>query len=674
MNNKEHNDNSSIMTRRLDQCLHYGFHFLVIIIPLIISYEITYDQFDLAKLTFLRIITVFLLLCFATKMIVENKVKIKRTSLDIPIILFLALITLSTIFSIHPATSVFGKYKRYEGLLTYVNYVILFFLASQFFKSIDQVRSVAYSMVITAGAVSFYGLLQHFDLDFLTWLAGFESGRSFSTFGNPVLLGGYLVIVLPISLSLLFFLSELKQRIAIGASLFLIFSCLIMTFSRSALLGGFLGLVGFFVVGWRGFEAKKKVILLIFSFAVIVISIFGLSSLFSVRSAEFLKERISTGIAVKGSALTRLEISKSAVKMIEARPFLGFGPDCFRLAFRKYQTLRYARLVGEASIADNAHNYFLQLASTAGIPAFFAFVAIIGVFILLAWRSRYKFKERKDCFITYGLMLSVMGYLFHLFFGISVVGSTTLLWLILGMVAGLSPSSVVDLKWHNQQNLRKALSVIVLLASLLLVSISCFPFLADFHFAEANDLAEIGYYDRSVVQYQEAFRYFPYTDLYYNGLGSLNIKWAKATNERKYFDDAVDALETAREVNLLESDNYLQLALIYFYGAEHFDSLYYSKAIENLKKVLILEPYSSRAYYLLGASYVDRGYFKKAVKNLKRAVDITSNLEDAYFYLGLSYERLGQVKRAVHSYRKALSINSNNRGAEQALKRLESKK
>jgi tetratricopeptide (TPR) repeat protein len=152
------------------------------------------------------------------------------------------------------------------------------------------------------------------------------------------------------------------------------------------------------------------------------------------------------------------------------------------------------------------------------------------------------------------------------------------------------------------------------------------------------------------------------------------MKWARATTEKKYFNRAADALKTAQKISPLETDNYFQLASVYFFGAREFDSHYYAKTINQLKRALILEPYSSWAYYLLGMSYVETGYFREAVKNLKRAVDITPNFEDAYFYLGLAYERLDNKREAIAAYRKALLLNSKNWGTKEALERLKSQK
>lgn len=661
-----------------DKCIYYGFIVLVAILPLIISYKITYDQFDLAKLTFLRIATVFLLFCYAAKLITEKKGEIKRTDLDYPILIFLGLVLLSTIFSVHPLTSLFGKYRRYDGLLTYLNYGIIFFLAAQFFKDTDRIRTVAYSMVISAAVISVYGLLQYLGFDFLKWVSvPFEFDRSFATFGNPTFLGGYLVIILPISLGLFFSASDMRNQIILGVSLVLVFSCLIVTFTRAAWIGGLLNLICFFTLSWKRLKAKKQVyitaacLLLIAAAFLIKSSSFFTSSDRDVSRLNVdIGERITSGVSVQGSALTRVMIWESALKMVRAKPLFGFGPDCFRLMMRKYQSLKYKRLVGESTIADNAHNYLLQLASMMGIPAMIAFITILGLFIFLAQKVLLKFSEQREYPLLVGIALSIFGYLIHLFFGISVVGSTTFLWIIMGMIAGLSSDSKIDFEWSNYRGLRVFLLIAMSIIAFILASLSLFPFIADYYFDNGNELAVIGYYDRSVVQYKKAMQYAPYLDIYPYELGSLNLKWAAKAGEAKYFDLTIQNFETAKDLNPLEVNNYTQLGLVYLYGGRSYDPSYYVKAKYSLEKALELEPYSSYAYYLLGVESGENNEYKEGVKYLKKAVDITPNFEDAYYYLGFFYEQLDHNEEAIKSYRKALSLNSDNAGAKKALERL----
>ncbi len=63
---------------------------------------------------------------------------------------------------------------------------------------------------------------------------------------------------------------------------------------------------------------------------------------------------------------------------------LGWGADTFRLVFPKFKPLEYVRDAGGNSVADNAHNYPLQLASGVGIPGM---LLLYGVFVWAGVRS-----------------------------------------------------------------------------------------------------------------------------------------------------------------------------------------------------------------------------------------------------------------------------------------------
>ncbi len=57
----------------LDLAIYYGFHFLVFCLPLVFS-RATYDQFDLPKVVFLRITTLFLLYGWLAKFFFSSRV------------------------------------------------------------------------------------------------------------------------------------------------------------------------------------------------------------------------------------------------------------------------------------------------------------------------------------------------------------------------------------------------------------------------------------------------------------------------------------------------------------------------------------------------------------------------------------------------------------------------
>ncbi len=654
-----------------DTWISYGFHILVIGLPLIVSYSLSNDQFDLPKLTFMRLVSIFLIIGFAAKLCTEQTQRRGLTAIHYLVLVFLALILVSTSFSVHLPTSIFGKYKRYQGLLTYLNYGLLFFLSSYFFRSIQTARIIARSMILAASMVSAYGLIQYFGWDFFGWALPFESGRSFSTFGNPVLLGGFLIIALPISLGLTFSATTTKEQMFYTVSSMLVFSCLITTFSRASWFAALL-IASLFVVSvavrlgrWR------QTALLLGCLLLIMISLIAYSSFRQAQTSADVKERLTSSFLVEGSSTTRWQIWTGALFMLTDRPLLGFGPDCFRLVFRRYQTLTYKRLVGETTIADDAHNYFLQLASTAGLPATFVFAATLIVFLVLMHQFLVRQKADRQYIFLLGLILSVVGYSFYLIFGISIVGSAALFWTIMGMATGLSTVQRTNYPAANSGSIARILVfAIAILVLVPLAVLSAFPFVADYYFSRANDLARSGQYREAIHNYNQAIFFFPVRDLYYYQVASLDLKKARASEEIEYYRRAVNAAKSAKRISPLETDNYFLLATIYSFGSRRLNSGDYPNAVDELKTVIRLEPFSARAHYLLGTIYIAQGADEQAVEAFKRAVHVVPDFEDAHLHLGVVYEEQGKDKDAVRSYEKVLSLNPDNSAAQEALRRL----
>lgn len=73
-------------------------------------------------------ITVIIAVAWSTKMILEKQIRIQRTPLDIPIVIFLIAHIISTLISLDPRTSVWGYYSRFNGgLLSIISYILLYY-------------------------------------------------------------------------------------------------------------------------------------------------------------------------------------------------------------------------------------------------------------------------------------------------------------------------------------------------------------------------------------------------------------------------------------------------------------------------------------------------------------------------------------------------------------------
>ena len=114
---------------------------------------------------------------------------------------------MTSVTSIHPLTALFGKYRRFEGFISFLNYGVIFFLVLQLADNMRRTRALAKTLFWSGTLVSLYGVMQFLAIDPIKWGdLPFEAQRAFSTYGNPDLLGGFLVF--PLAISLVLALSE----------------------------------------------------------------------------------------------------------------------------------------------------------------------------------------------------------------------------------------------------------------------------------------------------------------------------------------------------------------------------------------------------------------------------------------------------------------------------------
>src|SRR3989338_2299927 len=104
--------------------LFLGLFFLLPLIFWIPNSEV----FELPKMYFVYAMTTLIIGLWLAKMAVRREILIRRTPLDIPILLFLLSQIASTIYSIDPHISWFGWYGRFNGgLWRTISYTVLYY-------------------------------------------------------------------------------------------------------------------------------------------------------------------------------------------------------------------------------------------------------------------------------------------------------------------------------------------------------------------------------------------------------------------------------------------------------------------------------------------------------------------------------------------------------------------
>lgn len=284
----------STVTKICDRIIEYSFYAIFLLIPLAFT-STTSELFEFNKMWLTFGITWVIAASWFSKMILQRRIFIQKTPLDIPIALFLMAHIISTLFSIDQHISVWGYYSRFNGgLFSIITYIFLYYaFVSNFLtkdakvsevpnvpKAIDTsvVKRSLYISLASATIVALWGLPSHFGYDptcFLfrgtfdvsCWTDAFQPKvRIFSTLGQPNWMAAYLSILLPLALA--FGMKNYELRIKnngksnniILASLFFILSSLfyidiIYTGSQSGFVGAVVGIFifisGYLYLGWQ---------------------------------------------------------------------------------------------------------------------------------------------------------------------------------------------------------------------------------------------------------------------------------------------------------------------------------------------------------------------------------------------------------------------------------------
>jgi len=622
---------------------------------------LTYDQFDIVKVFLQRAIMLVAVGGWAWGILL-NGGRIRFTKVEWLVIAFFAWLVLTSALSIHPATAIFGKYRRFEGLISFANYMVVFFLALQVVDRPSRIRSLARTLVISGALVSFYGLLQFFGIDPANWGAlPFETNRAFSTFGNPDLLGGYLIFPLAVSFALAFSEEDLYGRIAYWVAFLVTAFCWLVAYVRGAWIGGAVALaVLVFALAW----AKAKLTTVDWSFAGVTAAIFGIVTVRSLTSPSEVTNviaRITSIFAFKeGSALTRFQIWEAAIAAIKERPIFGWGADTFRLLFPMFKPEAYTAVAGYLSVADNVHNYPLQLASALGIPGL---LMLYGLFIWALVASagqvfaRGKGAER---IVLAGFWAAAFGYLVHLFFGLSVTGSTVFLWLAIGVL--LSPGASVREVKAPSWGVYAAVMVVTLCAILSIGNVRYI--MADSYYLRGR-VVDQG--QARIDSIQKAIELNPYNDMYRAERGlawqdmfiqSITQGAANDSAAREqamvYFENAEQSMLQTIDFVPMEYDNYVFLANLYNQAGYYFDASYVTQAIEIAKKGAEVEPFGPAIKVQLAFSYTNLGQYDAAIVEAKRAMELDPNYIEAYSALGDAYRLSGRLSEAKQVYETVL--------------------
>ena len=351
------------------------------------------------------------------------KKPLKLTNLNKPLLVFIIVCALSTIVSVD-----FGLSSK--ALLTKViKNAIIIFLVVETINDKRRLRNILTVVIVSTSLIVIDAGIQYFSgRDFLR---GFTplGPRLQASFNNPNGFGGWLIVIMPILLGIIFskqFMRGITKKIAICVIFVLLLFCLGMSYSRSSWIGFIISFGLIICYSFSLLNIRFKILLVVIILAFLTVVFFTMPQIMKERTPNFLpkaiKDRITSISSIENSSLFRINLWRESLEIIEDFPVFGVGLNTYS---------NIGPIYAKAGGGYYPHNSYLQMAAEIGAVGLICFLW----FILELFRlGLHTLKQTKDSLLL-GLLGAIAAFLGQSFFDVNLYALqlATLFWFVLGL-------------------------------------------------------------------------------------------------------------------------------------------------------------------------------------------------------------------------------------------------
>lgn len=586
----------------------------------------------------------------------------------------------ATLWSVDPRLSLWGSFERRQGLITLGAYLLLFYLVARDLHTPRQVARLLTVLSWASAPVVLYGLCQAAGWDAFAWHSDAASSV-LATLGRANFLGSYLVLVIPLTLMQLLFRWPVRRIHSLAYGLLLAgqLACLVLTQARGAWLGAGIALAAFTWLWLLTAPGRRRIWtglgLTLAGLGLVALLIWPAGPLSRLAVLPGFERLANLAAFDSGSQAARLNIWQTSLPLVFRRPWLGYGPETMWQVFAPAFPPQLVYYQGRHVLVDRAHNVWLDLALSAGLPGVLAFGALIGAFTWLLWRRLHSSAAAWQRLVWIGLGAAVFGHMADLQVGFDLTASATVFWLCLAMAAALGGPDRLDTlplaaardvrhlpaaAPHAGEGRRWLPWLPPVLAGLALIGTICVrPLWADVACWLATQ-PDRPLSDRLAAA-QQAVRLWPVEPEYRLRLAFLAlaagqpvVAWAQA--------DAATAL-SRRDPRLWAA----QGDLYALWGEREAAS--YARAEAAYRQALTLAPDIATYHLALGLVLARQGRLEEATAELERAVDLDATDSLAYTRLAELYQASGRPERAAWAYDQAEYWFKRTGGSEMPMRR-----
>jgi O-antigen ligase len=314
----------------------------------------------------------------------------------------------------------FGMYGRNTGLVTYLSFVIVLFVASLISNRENNAK--LYLFFLIAGSASLiYGFLQSVGAEPIKWVNGYSPVIGF--LGNPNFQSSFLGVIGSLMFAMaLSAKSSIKVRAIYGA--YLLVTLYVIGESNSQ--QGFLVIISGMAVAFAIYLNIKSKRLTI---GYLVVSFFGFIALiFGTQDKGPFSFLYKTSVSLRG------DYWRAGWNMTLENPILGVGMDSYGDWYRRARDLETVSRGDYDRTANAAHNVLLDISAGGGFPLILIYLAIAVLVVISALRVIKREKEFNPLFA--GFVGAWVAYQAQSIISINQIGLAIWGWCLSGLIIG----------------------------------------------------------------------------------------------------------------------------------------------------------------------------------------------------------------------------------------------
>ena len=317
----------------------------------------------------------------------------------------------------------YGTFGRNTGALAYISLAFVLFCSALISDS-DYLKRFIYMTLIVGLILIVYGNIQYLGFEPFPFVNAYTINAPIGTFGNPDFQSAFMGLIAVVAFTMAL---NSSFQLLVRISLVLMGSISLVVVFETIAKQGYLNFIagsGVVFILWCFMSGRKTLGKAISGIGVVSAGLVFLGLINAGPLASFL---------YKGSLAARGYYWRAALKMLTDHPFFGVGMDGFVDWYRRSRPTDYF-VNGFFSYSNTAHNVYLDIASSGGLPLIALYLAILALVIT----SIVKVVQRSEGFDVYFVSLvgAWVAYQVQSFVSINQLGLAIWGWVLSGLIIG----------------------------------------------------------------------------------------------------------------------------------------------------------------------------------------------------------------------------------------------